>query len=1015
MGLWANENTRRRLAGLATPNEFDWPAVQRSDVSNDLTSRNNARSSACKLFRLPVPKTCNGRALLKACMSVSLTEQITSALAQFSSESRLYSLTIDDAAAELLVEAFAADDAVQGIGGRDVIAVSTDAHIPLEPLLGQHAALEVSLADGSRTSFAGNITEIAMLGSEGGFARYRLRIAPWLWRLSQVRNCRVWEDTTVIDIVDSVFESYLPLARWRWSAEVGPFMHDAVPRGYCCQYRESDLDFVQRLLTEEGLCWRFEQCEEGPGAVLFADSTRLTAIPEDPSSKADGGIRFQGAHACERQDTVQTLQSKRTLGASLSTVLSYDYESKKIVAASSPSRLDNGRRLPPLESFDAPGQCAYATADQARRYADLQMEGREARSQTWNGSSTLRTLRAGTRLTILDTPLTQLGDASAFTMLRVVSVGVNNMPPSAQHALAELFGPLPELLQEIVRNNEPADFALAVEQARKTGYANCFEAVRADVIWRPQAPGSDGRSRARPTAPGPQSAIVVGADGNDRPNGADELYCDRLGRVRIRFHWQEGSASCWVRVAQRSAGGGMGFQFLPRIGTEVLVKFLEGDIDRPIIVGALYNGQGEGGVAPTPGGLPPAGSDASPFAAAHDHAYSGQGNVADGNSPVWHGASADSAGHRNGGAQWGVRSKEFGGSGYNQLLFDDTDAQGRVQLRSSHAASELNLGHLIHAADNYRGSFRGSGAELRTDAYGAIRAGAGLLITSYGISHNAGYRDPAGDNAAGIAMLEQAAKLGEALSTAAARHQTVAFASDVGTHAPGASALDATAPPLRALLTAVSGMVSGESIESANADAAEESTTPAKGTLPQTSDPIIAISAKAGLGVTAGQSLQLANGETVTVMSGHDTQFITGGQMRIHTGQAIGVLGGSVKAGEGNIGLQMIAAKDANVFQALRDKATIQARDEVNVISANSHIDWAAAKSISLSTAGGANITIDGGNITVQCPGKITVHAGRKSFTGPERLDYVLPRLPREVCVECLLKALKAGSALSLK
>ena len=210
-----------------------------------------------------------------------------------------------------------------------------------------------------------------------------------------------------------------------------------------------------------------------------------------------------------------------------------------------------------------------------------------------------------------------------------------------------------------------------------------------------------------------------------QPNGADELYCDRLGRVRIRFHWQEtGEAGCWVPVAQRSAGGGMGSQFLPRIGQEVLVQFLENDIDRPIIVGALYNGQGEGGVAPTPGGRRGAESDPAPFEAAHDHANSAQGNIAGGNSPLWHGASCDSAGHRNGAAQWGVRSKEFGGSGYNQLMFDDTDAQGRIQLKSSFAATELNLGHLVHGAANYRASLRGNGAELRTDAYGAVRAGA---------------------------------------------------------------------------------------------------------------------------------------------------------------------------------------------------------------------------------------------------------------------------------------------------
>ena len=910
-------------------------------------------------------------------MSASLSEQLTIALVQFSSARRLYALTVGDGNIDLQVEAFAADDVVQGIGGCDVIVVSTDAHIDLALLLGQPATLEISLADCSRTSFAGDISAVAMLGSEGGLARFRVRMSPWMWRMSQVRNSRVWQDKSVIEIVESVFEAYAPLAIWRWSDEAGPFMDGALPRSYCCQYRETDLDFVRRLLTEEGLAWRFEQTEDGPGAVLFADSTQLSAVPEDASSEADGGIRFHNVRAGERQDTVQALRAERTISASLTTVLSYDYKSKQAVGASTPSRLQNGSKIPPLESFDMPGQYAYANAEQAQRYADLQMEGREARSQLWRGRSTLRTLRAGTRLTILDAPLQQLGEAPGFTVLRVASVGVNNLPSPAQQALAELFGPIPELLQEVVRSNLPDDFALAIAQARKSGYANCFEAVAADVPWRPQLPGSAGRNHPRPTALGSQSAIVVGSDGNDSANGADELYCDKLGRVRIRFHWQESDAACWVRVAQRSVGS----QFLPRIGQEVLVQFLENDIDRPIIVGALYNGQGE--------------NLTSRFAPAHDHRPSAQGNITGGNSPVWHGASGATAGHRNGAAQWGMRSKEFGASGYNQLLFDDTDAQGRIQLKSSHAATELNLGHLIHSADNYRGSFRGIGAELRTDAYGAVRAGAGLLISSYKISHNAGARDAAGDNAPAIAMLKQTAKLGEVFSAAATTHKAVAL----------------SAAPLKALLTAVSGMVGSDNLDAARADAAEKNTTPSNDKIPHAADAIVAFAAKSGLGVNAGQNLQLANGEAVMLMSGQDSQFITGGQLRIHAGQAIGVLGGALKAGEGNLGLQMIAAKDVIEIQAQANSLSVQARDEVNVFSANAHINWAAAKSISLSTAGGANITIDGGNITVQCPGKITIHAGKKSFAGPERLNYSMPPLPRSICVACLKKSLAAAPA----
>jgi uncharacterized protein (DUF2345 family) len=131
----------------------------------------------------------------------------------------------------------------------------------------------------------------------------------------------------------------------------------------------------------------------------------------------------------------------------------------------------------------------------------------------------------------------------------------------------------------------------------------------------------------------------------------------------------------------------------------------------------------------------------------------------------------------------------------------------------------------------------------------------------------------------------------------------------------------------------------------------------------------------------------------------------------VHSGQAIGMLGGAVKPGEGGIGLQLIAAKDAIDVQAQADVLKVQARDEVNVVSANAHVDWAAAKRISLSTADGANITIEGGNITVQCRGKITIHAGKKSFLPPDELSYPLPAMPRSICVVCLKKSLAAAPA----
>ncbi|MDB5934866.1 MAG: rhs element Vgr family protein, partial [Massilia sp.] len=573
-------------------------------------------------------------------MSPTVAAQVLSALSEFSSDTRLYDLTFKDQrnGAALLVEAFAADEQLLGVGGLDVIALSTRAKIAHPALLGQEACLRISLADGTRAGLSGFISKVATLGSDGALSRYRLRLSPWIWLLTQTRNSRAWQDRTVIEIIDSVFEAYQPYAQWVWSGEASSFMRDAVARSYCCQYRESDFDFVTRLLTEEGLAWRFEEHEDGNRMVLFADSSQLCAAPEDASSEAGGGIRYHAASAVEKNDSIQYLQAHRKLSVAVVTVLSYDYKNKQSVTVSVPTKYPiGGKNAQAVESFDCPGQYAYTDARQARRYAELKMEAHEARGFVWHGRSTVRTLRPGTRICITDIPMKKYRDESPdFVLLRVASVGVNNLPVTARNGLTELFGALPELLEESTKEIPLAEFGRAIEQAQRSGYANCFEAIPAERPWRPMM-----ERKPSPTANGSQSAIVVGPDGSDQPNGADEIYCDRLGRVRIRFHWQESDAGCWVRVGQRSAGGAMGSQFLPRIGQEVLVKFIEGDIDRPVIVGALYNGQGEGGVLPTLGGRVESASNGTVFEKAHDHAVSAQGNLAGGNSPVWHGASAN--------------------------------------------------------------------------------------------------------------------------------------------------------------------------------------------------------------------------------------------------------------------------------------------------------------------------------------------------------------------------------------
>jgi type VI secretion system secreted protein VgrG len=307
---------------------------------------------------------------------------------------------------------------------------------------------------------------------------------------------------------------------------------------------------------------------------------------------------------------------------------------------------------------------------------------------------------------------------------------------------------------------------------------------------------------------------------------------------------------------------------------------------------------------------------------------------------------------------------------------------------------------------------RGQGFELRTDAYGAIRAGSGLHLSTYPIRHSASARDPAGDNSAALSLLKQAKVLSEAFSQAAGTHATVKLAVHEGSIDAKQSAIDEKASPLPALYQASATQVSTQSLEAAYADAPEKRTTPDASKLPHSGEPILTLAGKGGLALVAGQSLQWSNSETVSLMSGQDSQSITGGQFRVHSGQAIGVLAGAVGVGEEGKGLTLIAGKDPVRYEAQSNAIQIHAKQLINIQSANSHIDWAAAKKISLSTADGANITIEGGNITVQCPGTLTVHASQKKFDGPTKMRYPLdPLTKHDFCLTCFLRAAKSGGA----
>jgi type VI secretion system secreted protein VgrG len=960
----------------------------------------------------------------------------------WSTDTRLYTLSAPNSQstlpADLMVESFVLHEAVSQPFSLYINALVLDAHVELKRLTARPITLHTTLADGSRVRRSGYVTQAEALESDGGFARKGLLVQPWIALLGHTLCSRVWQGKSVIEIVEDVFADHASIAAWKWGEDVpshvaqGMFARNQGQRSYCVQYRESDLDFVNRLLAEEGICWRVEEDESAPGGhtvVFFVSSATQPQDPTSANSLGGQGIRFHRSSSQEVQDSIQAMGAMRRLGPTATVVQGWDYAANSAITAEVPTNHqwagDEAMSLQNwLSSYDPTGDFLFGNQDEAQFTATRLQEAHEARYKTWLGRGTVRTLRAGTWMAITQStldPLAAFGmtpDEKEFFVFATDAYGVNNLPKDFSDTIVKSLGnaELPTLSLSVDQDHEAVDTRALQQQATQTGFACQFQALRRNVPWRAVLMDGTGlRPRPRPTALGPQTAIVVGPDGGTSPNGADEIYTDKLGRVKVKFHWQanpyapqraNSDHSCWVRVVQRFSGPGMGHQFIPRIGHEVLVGFLNNDIDRPYVQASLYNGRGDGGVPRTPGGQPNA-VDTSGFATSTDHTPSGQmnlvGSASGGNSPAWHGAAPGVAtegaeGQNNAAALSGVKSKEFGGQGYNQMVFDDTPNQGRMQLHSTQAQTWLQMGHLLHQADNHRGSFRGLGFELRTDAWGGLRAVRGVMLSTYSLNNGLGQTgEGAGDNAAGIALAKQMQQLASTFHQAASTHQTVGLASAAGSSKASTSALDDALAPAAALTKSLSGMVSNSSLPNAVADASDKNTGTGQAKVPHMADPNIALIGKGGIGITAGQDLHLSSNDTTTIASGQDTHFAVGGQARVHTGQAIGILAGAIQPGSeaAGKGLTLIAAQGPIDLQAQAGPAQIAAKQTLELKTANGVVQIVSAKRIYIATAGGAYIDISSEKVDMGCPGKITVMASQKSMVGPSKMNPDHPAFPK--------------------
>ncbi|MBX9358937.1 type VI secretion system tip protein VgrG, partial [Chromobacterium vaccinii] len=477
----------------------------------------------------------------------------------------------------------------------------------------------------------------------------------------------------------------------------------------------------------------------------------------------------------------------------------------------------------------------------------------------------------------------------------------------------------------------------------------------------PLTPAYAGTELAKPTSLGVQTATVVGPAG-------EEVHTDAQGRIKVQFHWQrpdehptigaglDDKSSCWLRVAMPSAGAGWGHQFIPRIGQEVLVDFIEGDIDRPVITGVLYNGS-----HPTPD-------------------FSGAGSL-----PANKTLS-------------GIKSKEHQGGGYNELLFDDTPGEVRAKLSSEPGKTQLNQGYLAHPRSNGKAQPRGDGFELRTDQHGAIRAAHGLLLTTEA-QNGASGKQLAREHAQ--SQLDAALSLSQALAETATGQ--LADTMETGPDEIGpdnAKAGKKTDGHLQHHADALKAWEAGSNTDKDGKTAKDQAG----------QQPLLILSAPAGIASLTEQSQTLSVGQNLNLVAQRDANHTTGRRWLHNVGQHISLFVAGVKD---KVALKLIAAKGKVQVQAQSDAMELTADKDVTITSCKERIVVNAKDEILL-TAGGAYIRLKGGNIEVHAPGTVSVKAAQHKLSGPDNMTIPMPVFPgKQFCLQCMLNAIKSGSPLA--
>ena len=432
-----------------------------------------------------------------------------------------------------ILEAFAGREAVSELFSfrLDVLSVRPD--VAPDEIVGKNISFLVNAADGSDRYFNGHVQGVAGGESEGGqLRRYYLDVVPWLWFLTRTTDCRIFQEKSAPDIIEQIFGD-LGFSDYKLDLQGS---HPA--REYCVQYRESDFAFVSRLMQEEGIFYFFTH-EQGRHTLVLADHKATHKFcPEKEIQFNRGALVEDHVSHWEHRWEFRTGKWAQT---------DYNFKTPSTNLMTKTSTLVKVPKVDKYEAYDYPG--LYAAKGDGDALTKLRMEMEEAGFDTVSAASTCRSLYAGGKFTL------------------------------AKHATPQEEGGT--WMITAIEHHAACPVQLAGGARGEQSYDNAFTCMPDDVVFRPAL------DTPKPVVHGLQTAVVTGPAG-------EEIYPDEYGRVKVQFHWdREGQkdehSSVWMRVAHHVAGKGWGFHGLPRIGQEVVVAFLEGDPDRPMVIGSVYN------------------------------------------------------------------------------------------------------------------------------------------------------------------------------------------------------------------------------------------------------------------------------------------------------------------------------------------------------------------------------------------------------------------------------------------